>query len=168
MNKKIILGLGLCLLLTVINLHRAMDNYGITDAKFKVGVLADESSSSGTSYGGYHIDDFTVVITVSFIELEDLEDIPFLDPNEIPIINQLSLYDLNIEPLDNVPYYRVCDEEVTFRLDGGKRICTEGGLYNCVEQDLGNPTANDLICTSTESLFIDVIDASFSVQYLNY
>ena len=24
-----------------------MDNYGITDAKFKVGVLADESSSSG-------------------------------------------------------------------------------------------------------------------------
>ena len=47
MNKKIVLGLGLCFLLTVINLHRAMDNYGITDAKFKVGVLADESSSSG-------------------------------------------------------------------------------------------------------------------------
>ena len=51
MKTKIILGLGLCLLLTVINLHRAMDNYGITDAKFKVGVLADESSSSGTSCG---------------------------------------------------------------------------------------------------------------------
>ena len=49
MKTKIILGLGLCLLLTVINLHRAMDNYGITDAKFKVGVLADESSSAGTT-----------------------------------------------------------------------------------------------------------------------
>ena len=48
MKTKIILGLGLCLLLTVINLHRAMDNYGITDAKFKVDVLAESSSSSSS------------------------------------------------------------------------------------------------------------------------
>ena len=59
MNKKIVLGLGLCLLLTVINLHRAMDNYGITDAKFKVGVLADESSSSegySWSFNNFQLD----------------------------------------------------------------------------------------------------------------
>ena len=83
MKTKIILGLGLCLLLTVINLHRAMDNYGITDAKFKVGVLADESASSGGLVYQY-INSYRVCIyrgsgepgreVILFGELTDLVD----------------------------------------------------------------------------------------------
>ena len=132
MNKKIVLGLGLCLLLTVINLHRAMDNYGITDAKFKVGVLAEvsSSSSSGTAYGGYYIEDFLCIYTFS---------------NLYPSIH-IILFNL---------YHGYVDDggNCIIRIEGGQRTCVEGWLYNCVETNCELPGPGDVIGVGDSGFF---------------
>ena len=141
MKTKIILGLGLCLLLTVINLHRAMDNYGITDAKFKVGVLADESSSSG---GGSAYFIYDTILDIS-VDAEFGEAI-------LPEIFYMVLYnDYMTTNIDHV--FFLCD---------GKRKCTLGGNYGCIERDLSNPTVQDLYAYLGGG-FADATSAVFSV-----
>ena len=130
MKTKIILGLGLCLLLTVINLHRAMDNYGITDAKFKVGVLADESSSSG---GGGYIN-VNGICSYAFTGLL---------PNE-----KIRLFNKHLGTADDqgnliIPVY------------DGEIYCQDGGTETCYDSDCQTLQNGDIF-SITQGEYYDV------------
>lgn len=127
MNKKIVLGLGLCLLLTVINLHRAMDNYGITDAKFKVGVLADESSSSGTSAGYTNVNG---ICSYTFTGLLPNEKI-MLFGQHIDYANEQG--DLTINVQDGEIY--CLDEGTETCFDTNCQTLQNGDIYSFTQDD---------------------------------
>jgi len=132
MNKKIVLGLGLCLLLTVINLHRAMDNYGITDAKFKVGVLADESSSSGTSCGYDNLYGTCYYIFDGLLPYED-----------IIIFNK---------------YYGQAESDgtLTISIFGGEIYCEPMGNQECQDSNCSIPRFGD-IWSLTRSAVYEIV-----------
>jgi len=116
MKTKNILGLGLCLLLTVINLHRAMDNYGIIDTKFNVDVLANESSSSVSSEPVY-----CLILGSCNYHMEELE--PF---------EQVVLFE-NLEGIADSD--GICEIESNY----SHFNCILGGENDCVQEECPYP-----------------------------